>query len=163
MLTIVSLLVEPITYLSKPKAPLDAYLFISQHPWTVNSIKPIIYPSLYILFSFGGIMISNRYWLNTVLSYVGNSSDRCGGRNTTVKMKYMSSRNCLSIVDLIKVRCVIFQCHSITFKSIVEEILSNPLQEFSDTDQFFIVLSLNPITKQFPTISNSHSHRNCRT
>ena len=48
-------------------------------------------------------------------------------------------------------------------KNIVEAILSKSLREFSDTDQFFIGVSLNPITKQFPTIINIHSHINCRT
>ena len=30
-------------------------------------------------------------------------------------------------------------------------------------DKFVIMVSLNPITKQFPKISKIRSHRNCRT
>ena len=157
---ILHLLVEPITYIEKPKASMEASISIRKLTWTVTSSNPVIYPSLYSFLFFGYMLISNRYLWGTVESHVVNSADRCGGRNTTGKMKWTESRNCISIIDLIKGRYVICWVPSIIWKIIVEEILSKSFREFSDTDQFVIVLSLNPITKQFPKISNSHSHRN---
>ena len=56
--TIVRLRVEPITSLAKSKASLEAYLFIIQPPWTVNSSKLVISPSLSSLFSFGNMLRS---------------------------------------------------------------------------------------------------------
>ena len=64
-------------------------------------------------------------------------------------MKYTASRNCLSIIYLIKGRYVLFQGPSISWKIIVEAILSKSFQEFSDTNQFVIVVSLNPIMEFF--------------
>ena len=105
----------------------------------------------------------NRYRWSTVFSYVGNSAGRCGGRNRTGKMKCTEGKNCISITDLIKGRCIIFCGTTIRWKRTVEEILSKSFQEFSDNNQFFIVISPNPITKQFPTSINSHPHRKCST
>ena len=161
--TIVHLLVEPITSLAKPKASLEASISIRQLPWTVTSSKPVIYSSLFSFFFFGNIMRSNRYWWGTGESHSRNSADRCGEINTTGKMKCTSSRNCISIIDLIKGRCVLCSGPSIRWKRIVEAILSKSFRELSDNDQFVIVVSLNPITKQFPTMINSHSHSNCCT
>ena len=119
-LTIVRLLVEPSTSLSKPKASLEASLYIRQPPLTLTSSKTAISPSIYIFFSFVNILISNRYWWSTVSSYVGNSAGRCGGRNRTGKINYMADRNCLPILDLNKGRYSIFRGTSLGFKSIVE-------------------------------------------
>ena len=94
-LTIVRLLVGPITSLAKLKAYLEAYVSIRQPPWRLTSVKSVIYPSLSGFFYFGSKLINNRYWWSTVLSYVGNSADRCGGVNITVKMKFTKNRNCL--------------------------------------------------------------------
>ena len=101
LLTIVRLLVEPITSLEKTKDSLEAYLSISEPPWTVTSSKPVISPSLSRFFSFGSMLISNRYLWSTVLSYVGNSDGRCGGRNTTGKTKCTASGNFISTTNLI--------------------------------------------------------------
>ena len=161
--TIVHLIVEPITFLAKPKASLEEYISIRQLPWTVTSSKPVISPSLFSFFFFGNMLRSNRYSWGTVYSHFGNSADRCGGRNTTRKMKCTSSRNCISIVNLIKGRCVLCLGTSIGWNFIVEAILGKSFWELSDTNQFVIMVSLNPITKQFPAISNIHSHRNCHT
>ena len=163
LLTIVHLLVETITSLAKPKASLEESVSIRKIPWTVTSSKPVISPSLFSFLFFGNMMRSNRYWWSTVESHVGNSADRCGGRNTTGKMKCTASRNFISVIDIVKGRYVIFLGPSIRWKRVVEAILRKSLWELSDTDQFFIVVSLNKISKQFPTISNSHSHRNCFT
>ena len=100
--TIVHLLVEPIKYLAKPKSSIEESLYIRQPPWTVTYSNPVISPPLYSFFSFVNMLISNRYWSITVLSYVVNSSRRCRGINTTGKMKSMASKNCISIVGLIK-------------------------------------------------------------
>ena len=81
VLTIVRLLVEPITSLAKPKAYLESYISIMQTLWTVTSINHVIYPSFSSFFSFWNMLISNRYWWSAVLGSVGNSSGRCGGRN----------------------------------------------------------------------------------
>ena len=161
LLTVVHPLVEPITSLEKPKASMEASISIRQLPWTVTSSKPVIFPSLFSFFFFGNILRSNIYWWGIVEIHVRNSSDRCRGRNTTGKMKRTASRNFISIIDLIKRSYVLFWVTSIRWKMIVEAILSKLFQELSDTDQFVIVVSLNPITKQFPTIRNSHSRINC--
>ena len=60
-LTIVRLLVEHITSLAKPKAYLEAYLYIRKTVLTVTYIKAVIYPSLYIFVYLSSILISNRY------------------------------------------------------------------------------------------------------
>ena len=161
--TILHLLVEPITSLAKPKASMEAYIAIRKLPWTLTYSKPVISPSLFSFFFFGNILISNRYWWGTIESHAGNSADSCRGRNTTGKMKYTVSIKCISIIDLIKGRYVICWGPAIRWKRIVKAILRKLLREFSDTDQLVIVVSLNPITKQFPTMSNSHYHRNFRT
>ena len=163
LLTIVHLLVKPITSLAKPKASLEAYFSIRQPPWTVTYSKPVISPSLFSFFFFGNMLRSNRYSWGTVESHVGNSDDSCGGRNTTRKLKCTEGRKCISIIDIIRGRYVLCCGPSIRWEVIVEAILSKLFRELSDTDQFVIVVSLKPITKQFPTISNSHSHSKCRT
>ena len=124
LLTILHPLVEPITSLAKLKDYLEAYIYVSQIPWTVNSINPVIYTSLFSFFFFVSMLISNGYWWITLLSYFGNSYGLCRGRNTTGEMKCTTSRNCLSIIDLINERYVLLQGTSISFKRIVEEILS---------------------------------------
>ena len=161
--TIVHLLVEPITSIAKPKASKEAYISIMQLPLIVTSSKPVISPSLFSFFFFGNMLISNRYLWGTVESHVGNSANCCRGRNTTGKMKCMASINCISIIDLIKGLYVLFLGPYIRWKIVVEAILSKSFREFSDTNQFVVVVFLNPITIKFPTISNSTSHRNCRT
>ena len=164
LLTIVHpFLVETITSVAKPKAYLEAYISIRKLPWTVTSSKPGIYSSQFSFLFFGKMLRSNRYSWGTVLSHVGNSADSCRWRNTTIKLKCTASRNCIFIIDLINGGYVLCWDPSIRWEFIVEAILSKSFLEFSDTNQFFIVVSLNPITKQFPTISNSHSHSNCFT
>ena len=157
------LIVETITSVAKPKASLEASISIRQLPWTVTSSKPVISPSLFIFFFFGNMLRSNGYWWGTVKSHVVNSADCNGWRNTTGKIKCTESRKCISIIDLIKARYVICWGPSIRWKRIVGAILSKSFQEFSDTDQFFIVVSLNSTTKKFPIISNDYYHSNCRT
>ena len=61
LLTIVHLFVEPITSIAKPKASLEAYFSVRQLPFTVNSSKPVISPSLLSFFFFYNMLISNRY------------------------------------------------------------------------------------------------------
>ena len=72
--TIVHLIVEPITSLVKPKACLDASIFISQLPLTVSSSKPVISPSLLSFLFFCNIPKSNRYWWGNVESHVGRGN-----------------------------------------------------------------------------------------
>ena len=115
--TIVHLLVEFVTSLDKPKASLEASISIRQPTWTVTSSKPVIYPSLFSFLFFGNMLGSNIYWWGTVESHVGNSADRCGGRNTTVKMKCTASRNCIFITNLVKGRCVLCWGTSIRWKN----------------------------------------------
>ena len=122
--TIVRLLFEAITSLAKPKDSLEASLHISQTTWTLTSSNTFISPSLSRLFSFGIILRYNRYWWSTVLSYIGNSAGRCGGKNTTGKMKCTESRNFVSVIDIIKGRYVIFRDPNIRWKMIVEAMLS---------------------------------------
>ena len=164
LLTIVHpFLVETITSIAKPKASLEVSIYIRKLPWRLTSSKPVISTSQFSFFFFGKVLRSNRYSWGTVLSHVGNSADSCKWRHTTRKLKCTESRNCIFIIELIKGRYVICWVPYIRWEFIVEAILSKSFREFSDTNQFVIVVSLNPIPKQFPTISNSHSHRNCCT
>ena len=157
MLTIVHpFIVETTTSVAKPKASLWASLSVRQIPWTVTSSKPVI-SSSQLGFLFFGIM-----W-GTALSQVRNSAESSGGRNRSRKLKWTASRNCIFIIDFIKERYVLCRVPTIRLEVIVEAILSKSFREFSDIGWFVVVRSLNPITKYFPTIGNSHSHSNCRT
>ena len=69
--TIVHLLIEPIISLAKPKASMEAYISISQLPWSVTSSNPDISPSLFSFFFFVNMLRFNRYWWGTVESHVG--------------------------------------------------------------------------------------------
>ena len=113
--TILHLLVEPITSLEKQKAYLEESISIRK-PWTVTSSKPVISPYMFRFFFFGNMLRSNGYRWSTVESHVINSADRCGGINTTGKMKCMVSRNCISIIYLIKGRYVLCWGPSIRWK-----------------------------------------------
>ena len=131
LLKIVRLLVEPITYLTKPNTSFEEYLSISKPTWTVTYIKPVISPSLYSFSYFIIILIFNsrshrsiEYWQRTVESYVRNSAGRRGGINITVKMKCTASRKCLSFIYLIKGRYVLWQGTSISWRRTVEAINS---------------------------------------
>ena len=146
-------------FFAKPKASLEESLSIRQNPWTVKYIKLVISPSLYRFFSFINILRSNRYWWSAVLSYVRNSAGLCGGRNTTGKMKCTASRNCLSIIDLIKGRYVLCRDTSIRWKRIFQAILSKSFQEFSDTDQFVIKLFQLQMRISFPFLLTKNIHR----
>ena len=75
-----NLLVEPITYLVKPKAYLEAYISIRKIPLKLTSSKTIISPSLFSFLFFGKMR-------GTALSQVGNSADSCGGINISRKLK----------------------------------------------------------------------------
>ena len=81
----------------------------------------------------------------------------------TVKINEMASRNCLSVIDIIKERYIFSRNPTVNCKMIIEAIKSKSSQEFSDTDNFSIFVSLYPIIKQFPVILNSHSHSNYHT
>ena len=134
-------IVETMTSVAKPKASLEEYISIRQLLLTVTSSKPVISPSQLSFLFFGKMR-------GTVLNQVRNSADSCGGRNRSRKLMWTEIRNCIFIIDLIKGRCVLCWGPSIMWEVIVEAILSKSFQEFSDTDQFVIALSLNPITKQ---------------
>ena len=162
------LLVKPSIYIENQKGSLEAYLSIMWPPIIVASSSPVIPPSLPSSFFFSSMPRSNSrrhqiigwQWI-TVESYVINSSDLCRMRITTGKMKCMSSRNFLSVIDLIKERYVIFWSPSISWKRIIEAIRRKLFREFSDTNQFLIVISLNPIRKSFPKNINSHCYSYC--
>ena len=129
LLIIVVLLVETSTYISKPTAYLEASLSIRQNHWTVTYITKVIYPSLSSFFYFRNILRSNmrshqsidKRWI-TIESYVGNSTGRCRSKNTTWKMNCKEIIKCLSFIDLIKWRYVLFRGPSITWKGVVESI-----------------------------------------
>ena len=156
--TIVHLLVKPITSLAKPKASLEASMSIKQLSWAVTSSKSVISPSLFSFFFFGNMLRYNGYSWGTVESRVGNSAYSCGGRNTTRKMKCTESKT-VSPSYTSSRGGMFFSGVPLSGENIVEEILSKSFWEFSDADQFFVVVSLNPITKHFPTISNINSRR----
>ena len=108
LLTMVGLLVEHITPLAKRKDYIEALLSISRHTWKVTYSKSVIFTFLSSFFSFSSILISKIYRWRTVLSYIVISDGRCGGRNSTEKMKCTTIRNCLYIIDLIKGGVVFF-------------------------------------------------------
>ena len=92
-LTIVGLLVEPITPIAKTKDSPEAYISISKPPWTVTYIKPVIYPYLCSFLSFRSMLRSNGrshrsmwYWWSIFESYVISCDGPCGRRNRTVKL-----------------------------------------------------------------------------
>ena len=126
--TIVHLLVEPITSPVKPKASLEASIYIRQLPWTINYSKLVMSPSLFSVLFFGNMLRSKRYWWGTIESHVGISTDHCGGRYTTGKIKCTTTRNFIYINDLIKGRCVLWWGPSIRRKRIIEAILSKLFQ-----------------------------------
>ena len=115
LLTVLCLLVEPSTAITKPKGSIEAYLSISQHPIILTSSIPVISTSLSSFLFFRIMLRSNnrsyrsilKKWI-TVNIYDGNSADLCGRRIRTVKMKRTASRNCLSFIDLIKGRYILF-------------------------------------------------------
>ena len=125
LLTIVHLLFEPIIYLEKPKDYLEASISIRQIPWTLTFSNPVIPPYLFSYFFFGNMLGSNRYWWGTVKSHVGNSSDCCGGRNTTGKMKCTAGRYCISIIDLIKGGYFLCWVTSIRWKLLLRKSLAS--------------------------------------
>ena len=102
-------------------------------------------------------------WWSTVHSEVVKSPDFCGTIIITVNIYCTASRNFLSIIYLIKERFVLFRSPSISWKFIVEAIKSKLIQKLYNTNQFVIVVSLNPITKCFPSVINNHFHSKCRT
>ena len=59
LLTVLGLLVEPITAIVKPKGSLERDVYIRENPITVTSVDPVIYPSLYSLFFFNSMLRSN--------------------------------------------------------------------------------------------------------
>ena len=154
LLTVVGLLVDLSTSIVKPKVSLESYLSIRQPIITLTSSNNVIYPSL-SSFLFLRIMIesnSRSYHSigkrrSNVGIYVGNSADLCVRRIRTGKMNYTENRNCISFIDLVKERYVIFRGPSISRKRIFEEIQSKSFQELSDIDKILIVISLNSITK----------------
>ena len=154
LLTVVRLLIEPSTYIEKLKASLEASISVSQNPITVASSSPVVSTSLSSSFFFSRILKSKsishqsiRKRRSTVESYVVNISDLCGIKSRTIKMKCTESRNCLSFIDLIKGRCIIFRGPSISQKMFSEAIRYKLLREFSYINLFVIVISLNLITK----------------
>ena len=140
--TIVHLIVEPITSLSKPKASLEASIYIRQLPWTLTSSKPVISPSLFSFLFFGNMLSSNRYSLDNVEIHVVNSSDICGEKSTTRRLNWTAIRNCISIINLVKGRYFLCWFTFTRWKFIVESILIKSFWEFSDTNQFVIVVLL---------------------
>ena len=59
LLTVVGLIVEPITDIEKPTGYIEGYISIRQPPWKVTYSKPVISLSLSILFYFCSMLISN--------------------------------------------------------------------------------------------------------
>ena len=154
LLTVVGLIVEPRIAIEKIKGYIEAFIYMIQTPITVTSINLANPPHLSSFLFFSSMLISNsrshqsigKQW-STVENYVENSADLCGSRNRTEKMRCTESRKCLSSIDIIKGGYVLFRGPSISWKSIVEAIYSKLFWWLSDTDQFVIVLSLNPTTK----------------
>ena len=62
-------------------------------------------------------------------------------------MNVMASRNCLSIINLIKEKYIFCQTSCVSCKNIIEAIKRNSFRELSDTNHFVVVISLNPTTK----------------
>ena len=65
--TVVSLLAEPITSITKPKGYLEAYISIGQPPITVTYSSPIIPPSLPSSFFYSSMMRFNIIASITIL------------------------------------------------------------------------------------------------
>ena len=158
LFTVVGILVEPIiTAIVNPKVFIEASLSMVQPTIKVTAKIPVIPSSVPGSLFFRSILISScrSHWRRglrwiTVESYFRNSTDLCGTMIITVKLKFPACINYISIVDLINGRYFLCRSPSISWKHIVEATNSKSFQEFSDTNLFAIVISLNPITKYFP-------------
>ena len=111
----------PIISLAKQKASLEASISIRKLPWTVTSSKPVINTSLFSFFFSRNMLRSTRYSWGTVESHVRNSSDSCGGRNTNRKLNCTESRNCISIIGVIKGGYVIWWGPSIRWNLLLKQ------------------------------------------
>ena len=128
LLAVVGLIVEPSTSIEKPNGYVEEYLSISQHNINATYYNTVISTSLSSFFFFIIMMLSNgrihlsihKGW-STVESYVRNSAELCGRRSRTGKMKFAASRNCISLINLIKGRHVIFRGPSISRKVLLKQ------------------------------------------
>ena len=119
LFTVVGLLVEPITAIGK-KGSLQEYISIRYYYLAVTYSITVIPPALTrSLFYISTMRLNSRSHKirdirrSTVESEVANSADLCLTRIRTGKIKCTESRNCLSIIKLIKKKYVIFQIPNI--------------------------------------------------
>ena len=122
LLTVLGLLVEHSTAITKTKVYLEVPLSIRQPSIKVTSSIPVIYPSLSSSLFFSSMLRSNirSHWSFNVV----NSADLCGSIIMNVKTKWTASRNLLSFINLIKGKYVLLWGPSISLNTIVEEIKS---------------------------------------
>ena len=67
------------------------------------------------------------------------------------------------VINVVKVRYVLFRHPCVCCEIMIEAINSDLFQELPDADKLVVVVPLNPIAKQFPTIINNHHHSNSST
>ena len=128
--TAVGLLVGPSTAIAKPECYIEAYISISQPSFIVTYSSPVINSYLLSSFLLRIILRSNSRirqsrackWI-IVESEVINSTALCGTIIGTGKIKGTESRNCISIINLIKERCFFWeaQCHFLNYCWINQE------------------------------------------
>ena len=109
--TLLGLQVELIISIVKPKGSIEGSTSMRKYSITVTSNSPVIYYSLLRSLFFRSMLRTNsRYchniswWWSTVDVEVINSASLCGTITGTGIINGMESRNCLSIINLIKER-----------------------------------------------------------
>ena len=84
-------------------------------------------------------------------------------RRRTEIVGALTGRHSAFVIYFIKVRYVLFRNPCVCCEIIIESINSYLFQELPNADKLVVVVPLNPIGKQFPTIINSHPHSNSST
>ena len=71
-----------------------------------------------------------------------------------------SGRHSALVINFIKGRYVLFRRLCVCCEIIIEAIISYSFQELPDADKLVVLVPLDPIAKQFPTIINCRPHSN---
>ena len=151
---VLDLLVKLSTSIETPKGSLENFLLIRQPSAKITSTSPVKIYVLFIFYFCNSIMWKNivgrqrRGWRwSTGDSKARNSSVLHLTRYISENIYDMASSNCISIIDIIKERYIIFQSPHVSWKIMIEEIKNKLFWELSDANDFFIVFYLKPIIK----------------
>ena len=127
----------------------------------VTTSPPIIPPSLQ--FNFLRRLMANSSSRRSSDCDIRYRADIWTARRRTGIVESPIGIHSAFIINVIKGRYVLLRHPSVCCKSIIEAISCNSFRELPDADKIVVVVPLNPIAKQFPTISNHHPNRNIST